>query len=1330
MSTEPAVAVPPGDDYVPPSGDHVPPNGDLLPPSGGQLRTRIAELGPRDRDRLARRHERLRRSKKPDLDRSQLVGELQRAERRLANRRAAVPRLSYPGELPVSQRHDDLLAAIEAHQVLVIAGETGSGKTTQIPKLCLELGRGVKGMIGHTQPRRIAARSVAERIADELGAEIGGVVGFAVRFTDRVSDTSLIKLMTDGILLAEIQRDRLLRNYDTIIIDEAHERSLNIDFLLGYLKQLLPRRPDLKLIITSATIDPQRFADYFGSCPIVEVSGRSYPVEVRYRPPADNAAEDDRDQVSAICDAIVELRREPPGDVLVFLSGEREIRDAADAINSLKLPDTEVLPLYARLSAAEQHRVFAKHQGRRVVLATNVAETSLTVPGIKYVVDAGTARISRYSQRTKVQLLPIEAISQASAKQRAGRCGRTSDGICIRLYSQEDHENRPEYTDPEILRTNLASVILQMAALDLGVIEQFGFIDPPDSRQIADGIGLLHELGAIKGTHLTDLGRKIAQLPVDPRIARMIIEGEQRGCLSDVLVLAAALSIQDPRERPAEHQQAADAQHARFADPTSDFTAYLNLWRYLGEQQQLLSSNQFRKMCRSQYLNYLRIREWQDLFGQLRQLAKGMGVTIGDRTGDNEQIHRSLLSGLLSHIGHKEVTRRDYLGARNARFAIFPGSALFKKQPQFVMAAELVETSKLWARVNAVIQPEWAEELALHLVKRSYSEPHWERRRGAVVAVERVTLYGVALVVGRKVTYHTVEPELCRELFIRHALVEGDWDTRHQFFKANRDLVAEIADLESRSRRRDILIDDESVFRFYDERIPSSVISGQHFDAWWKKARHKTPELLNLSTNQLVRDGAGEISAEQFPDRWTAGDFSLNLSYRFEPGNDADGVTVGIPLPLLNDAVEAGLDWHVPGMRAELVTALLRTLPKQLRRGVVPIPDTAAALVAALPDQLDGTAERLTSVLSAELWRTRQLDIPVDAWQLANLPEHLRPTYQVLDPSGKVLGAAKDLPLLQRQFAPAITATLQALTADLARERLPDWDFDELPRTVRRELNGNILTGYPALADQDGAVAVTVLENPEAQQRSHWAGTRRLLMNTLPSPVKPLIRGLDQRQRLTLSRSPHGSPAALLADCIAAAVDNLMRDSLTRSSGALPWNRSDFQALRKTVGDELLATTQGLLDTVAAVISGMQDVDVRLVSMTTAPLRPVVAEVRAHLDQLVYPGFVLDTGTSQLPQLRRYLKAMAQRLDDSQTNIARDRDRQSQVDVVLADLTELTAKIGDRVDLSSIRWMIEEFRVSVFAQKLGTTQPVSIRRIQLAMDEIEIEASATPLPAG
>jgi len=1286
------------------------------PSLASELRKRLPDLTIRDEHRFRRRLDGMPRL--PDRAVEQLGSEIDAAAARLVQRKAAVPTVRYPAELPVSQRRDDLLEAIAQHQVVVIAGETGSGKTTQIPKLCLELGRGIRGSIGHTQPRRIAARSVAERIAEELETDLGDAVGYAVRFSDKVSDHTLVKLMTDGILLAEIQRDRMLRNYDTIIIDEAHERSLNIDFLLGYLKRLLPRRPDLKVIITSATIDPERFADYFAGAPIIEVSGRSYPVEVRYRPIVDpdsgRGRTDDRDQVTAICDAVTELRREAPGDVLVFLSGEREIRDTADALTGMKLPDTEVLPLYARLSTAEQHRIFQSHRGRRIVLATNVAETSLTVPGIKYVIDAGTARISRYSQRTKVQLLPIEPISQASATQRAGRCGRTSNGICIRLYSEDDLQSRPEFTDPEILRTNLASVILQMAALDLGSVATFGFIDPPDQRQVSDGIALLGELGALtEQSALTELGRKIAQLPVDPRLARMILEADQRSCVRDVLVLAAALSIQDPRERPAEHQQAADASHARFADPTSDYAGYLNLWRHVREQQKAVSSNQFRRMCRTEFLSYLRVREWQDLFAQLRQIVKGMGIVVGDSTSDAEQIHRSLLAGLLSHVGMKDPARRDYQGARNARFAIFPGSGLFSKQPQYVMAAELVETSRLWGRVVAGIEPEWAEELAPHLVKRSYSEPHWERRRGAVVALERVTLYGVTLVAGRKVGYHRIEPELSRELFIRHALVEGDWDTRHHFFRTNRDLVANVQDLENRARRRDILVDDESVFAFYDKRVPADVVSARHFDAWWKKARHKRPDLLDLSTSELIRDSAEGVSPAQFPDRWTSGSFTVDLSYQFDPGAASDGVTVTIPLPLLPTATEAGIDWQVPGLRAELITALLRSLPKDYRRSIVPIPDTAAELVRRLPTE---PRTSITATLSEELLSIRGVHIPSDAWDADKLPGHLRPTYQVVDTGGAVLASSKDLAALQRQFAAAIADTLQSITEDISRRSVADWDFDELPREVERTVGGHLMRGYPALVDEAGTVAVRVLDTPEHQGRAMWSGTRRLLLNTVPSPARSIANSLSQQQKLTLSRTPHGSPVALLEDCCSAAVDVLMR-----TAGGPAWDRSAFESLRVQIRDGLGSTALRIARDVERVISEAHQVELRLTGAAAPTVAPAVREVSVQLSELVYPGFVTGTPAAQLPQLRRYLQALSQRLDDAATNPSRDRERQAQVAVVVADLAELRRRLGDDSSdpVDDIRWMIEELRVSLFAQKLGTAYPISVPRIHKAMDALD-----------
>jgi ATP-dependent helicase HrpA len=895
----------------------------------------------------------------------------------MAERRSRVPAITYPEQLPVSQKKDDIAAAIRDHQVVIVAGETGSGKTTQIPKICMELGRGVRGMIGHTQPRRIAARTVAERVADELDVPLGEAVGWKVRFTDQVNpDGTFVKLMTDGILLAEIQTDRELYAYDTIIIDEAHERSLNIDFLLGYLAQLLPRRPDLKVVITSATIDPERFSRHFGDAPIVEVSGRTYPVEVRYRPLLEEEGGDDsdRDQITAICDAVEELQGEGKGDILVFLSGEREIRDTADAITKRNYRFTEVLPLYARLSHAEQHRVFQQHTGRRIVLATNVAETSLTVPGIKYVIDPGTARISRYSHRTKVQRLPIEPVSQASANQRKGRCGRTSDGICIRLYSEDDFLARPEFTDAEILRTNLASVILQMTAAGLGDIEKFPFIDPPDHRNIRDGVQLLQELGALDPAQkdarkrLTERGRKLAQLPVDPRLARMVLEADKNGCVREVMVIAAALSIQDPRERPAEKQAQADQQHARFKDETSDFLAYLNLWRYVREQQKERGSSSFRRMCKQEYLNFLRIREWQDIYTQLRTVAKQMGIHLNEDDAPDQQVHLSLLAGLLSHIGMKDVkegAKNEYLGARSAKFAIFPGSALFKKPPRFVMSAELVETSRLWARVNAKIEPEWVEPLAEHLLKRTYSEPHWEKDQAAVMAYEKVTLYGVPIVAQRKVNYGRIDQEASRELFIRNALVEGDWRTHHKFFADNRKLLTEVEELEHRARRRDILVDDETLFDFYDQRVPEHVVSGAHFDSWWKHKRHEEPELLDFERSMLINERAGDVSKDDYPDTWRQGPLKFRVTYQFEPGADADGVTVHVPLQVLNQVTDEGFDWQIPGLREEVVTELIRSLPKPIRRNYVPAPNFAQRFL----DRAVPLQEPLTTTMARELKR-------------------------------------------------------------------------------------------------------------------------------------------------------------------------------------------------------------------------------------------------------------------------------------------------------------------------------------------------------------------------
>ncbi|MER7503585.1 ATP-dependent RNA helicase HrpA [Nonomuraea pusilla] len=1277
-----------------------------------ELQSRLPELMPRDQRRLRRRLDGVRRVRSREA-REKIIAEIladaERAEERLARRRRAVPEITYPESLPVSQRKDDILAAIRDHQVVIVAGETGSGKTTQIPKICLELGRGVRGLIGHTQPRRIAARTVAERVAEELGTELGEVVGYKVRFTDQASDRTLVKLMTDGILLAELQNDRLLEQYDTLIIDEAHERSLNIDFILGYLKQLLPKRPDLKVIITSATIDPERFSRHFGGAPVVEVSGRTYPVEVRYRP----LGEDD-DQTQGIVEACRELVTEGPGDILVFLSGEREIRDAADALAKAEFRNTEILPLYARLSAAEQHRVFQRHTGRRVVLATNVAETSLTVPGIKYVVDPGFARISRYSHRTKVQRLPIEPVSQASANQRKGRSGRTSDGICIRLYEEEDFLARPEFTDPEILRTNLASVILQMTSIGLGDIEAFPFVEPPDRRQVKDGVNLLHELGAFDAHGaLTPVGRRLAQLPVDPRLGRMVLEADKHGCLREVMVIVAALSIQDPRERPADKQQQADEKHRRFADPDSDFMAYLNLWNYLRERQKELSSSAFRRLCKAEFLNYLRVREWQDIYSQLRQ---SLGVQPNSAPADPYHVHVSLLAGLLSHVGVKDVMDRqrasdgrrpiqEYIGARNARFAVFPGSVLAKKQPQWVMSAELVETSRLWARVNAKIEPEWVEPLAQHLVKRTYSEPHWEKNQGAVIALEKVTLYGVPIVAGRKVNYGRIDPDLSRELFIRHALVEGDWDTHHRFLKDNRRLLEEVEELENRARRRDILVGDEALFDFYDQRVPADVVSARHFDAWWKKAGQEQPDLLTFSPEMLVNEGAG-VSARDYPDTWKQLGQRMRLTYQFEPGADADGVTVHVPLQVLNQVSSHGFDWQIPGLREELITALIRSLPKNLRRNFVPAPNYAKQVLAAVR----AGSEPLLDAVERELLRLTGVRVPRDAWQLDQVPDHLRITYRVIDERKRTVAEDKDLDALKRRLAPRLRRTLSEAGDDIERTGLRGWSFGTLPKVFEQ----GRMKGYPALVDARDSVSIKIFETEAEQRRSHWTGTRRLLLLNVTNPAKSLLGGLSNQAKLALSRSPHGGAVALFDDVVNAAVDKLMHDL-----GGPAWDPAGFDRLHQHVRAELHDTAAEVLGRVEQILSVWHAAGTRLDA-----LRPGAAtdDVRDQLGRLVYPGFVAATGYRRLPDILRYIRAVERRLTKLPEEPWRDEEWMQRVHKVEDDYHDLLEKLpparrGDP-DVVEVRWMIEELRVSFFAQTLGTPTPVSEKRITKAMERL------------
>jgi ATP-dependent helicase HrpA len=1302
------------------------------PLSLADLRPRLDELPLRDAARLRRRIDGAGKVRKPEAAAAvaaEISAQIDAAIGRLEARRAAVPPLNYPENLPVSAKRAEIRAAIRDHQVVIVAGETGSGKTTQIPKICLELGRGVRGVIGHTQPRRLAARTVAERIAQELGTELGSVVGYKVRFTDKGGADTLVKLMTDGILLAELQHDRDLLQYDTLIIDEAHERSLNIDFILGYLKQLLPRRPDLKVVITSATIDPERFAAHFADAtgepaPIVEVSGRTYPVEVRYQPIVDLDDPDgdaDRDQVQAICDAVGELQAEGEGDILVFLSGEREIRDTADALTRLQLRRTEVIPLYARLSSAEQHRVFQPHGERRVVLATNVAETSLTVPGIKYVIDPGTARISRYSHRLKVQRLPIEPVSQASANQRKGRCGRTSDGICVRLYSEADFLARPEFTEPEILRTNLASVILQMTSIGLGDIAGFPFVEPPDRRNIKDGLDLLHELGAVEEAaaerrpRLTPVGRKLARLPLDPRLARMVIEADRAGCLNEVLVITAALSIQDPRERPVDKQTQASQSHARFVDKDaqSDFLTYLKLWDYIKEKQRELSSNQFRKLCKSEFLHYLRIREWQDLHAQLRQSIRDLEVVPNSVEAQPESVHRALLSGLLSHLGMYDPDKREYLGARNARFVIFPGSSLFNQRssktgaPRWVMAAELVETSRLWGRVAARIEPEWIEELAGHLVKRGYSEPHWSKAEESVLAYEKVTLYGIPIVAQRKVHYGKIDPELSRELFIRHALVYGEWNTRHQFFHDNRKLLREVEELENRARRRGIVVDDETLFDFYDQRVGAEVTSARHFDTWWKQAGQDAPDLLSFERSMLVNENAAAVTEEQYPNIWRQGKLRFKLTYQFEPGADADGVTVHIPLAVLNQVEPDGFDWQIPGLREELVTELIRSLPKPIRRSFVPAPNYAKALLEKLPAR-EGS---LLDGLEREMRRMGARDLDRSDWDLGRLAEHLTMTFRIIDERGRRLDEGKDLVALKEKLKPKLREELSSAADDLERTGLRAWEFGTVAPVYEQHQRGVAMKAYPALVDEGQTVGLKLLDTPEEQADAMRLGVRRLLLLTIPSPVKTMLAALDNKQKLALGTNPYGPVPLLFEDCVACAADYLMDQN-----GGPAWDAAGFAALREKVRADLADTAENTLTIVADTLAAAHELDRRMKGSTTLGLLPSLTDVKTQLAHLLPKGFISTTGYEQLRHLPRYLRAIAYRLDKMKDDPYRDQVNLAKVAVLQGEYEDALARVprGRRPgpQLHQARWLIEEFRVSLFAQQIGTAGTVSEKRIR------------------
>ena len=1265
---------------------------------------------------------RLKKARAPKALR-EIGAEIHAAADRVALTDAAVPTITYPDALPVTARKDDIAEAIRDNQVVIIAGETGSGKTTQIPKICLELGRGRRGFIGHTQPRRIAARTVAERIASELDQKIGESVGYAIRFDDRVSETTAVKLMTDGILLAEMQRDRFLNKYDTIIIDEAHERSLNIDFLLGYLKRLLPKRPDLKVIITSATIDPESFAAHFADAdgnpaPIIEVSGRTYPVEIRYRPLEFEAGGKvvDQDPLDGLTEAIEELMHEGDGDILCFFPGERDIRDAMEAIEGKKWKNVEVTPLFGRLSNQEQHRVFSEHRGRRIVLATNIAETSLTVPGIRYVVDTGTARISRYSTRTKVQRLPIEPISQASANQRSGRCGRVADGIAIRLYSEQDFESRPEFTDPEILRTNLASVILQMVSLKLGDIEQFPFIQPPEHKAIRDGLNLLHELGALHDKQdkptLTATGRDLARIPLDPRMARMLIEANTNGCLDDVMVIVAAMTIQDVRERPLDFQAQADQAHARFKDKSSDFLSMLKLWDYIKQTRNEQSGNKFRKRMKQEFLHYMRIREWFDLVRQLKDVAKQLGWTYQEGTERRaDDIHMTLLSGLLSNIGARDGNSKEFQGARNTRFLVFPGSALAKKPPEFLMAAELVETSRLWARDVATIDPAWVEKLGADLLKHNYSEPTWSRKRAAAIAHQKSTLYGVPIVADRTVPYHRVDPTAARDMFIRNALVAGDWNTHHAFFKTNAQALDDAAAYEEKARRRGLIVDEDTLFDFYDQRIPANVTTGRHFDSWWKKERRRNPELLDFDPAKLI-DDSHEVTEESFPDHWRKGSIDYELTYKFEPGDPLDGVTVMVPIPMLAGLDTEGFDWLVPGLRLELVTELIRSLPKALRRTVVPAPEFAERAI----DRLVPYEGTITQQLADVLHELGGQGINATDFQPSKLPMHLRMNYGAIDKRGKIVDSDRDLAALIRRQSGHIKSSVSRVSRTAESTAVSEWTDDTLGAiddTVTTNVDGHEVTAYPALVATKDGVELKVHPTKAAADAAMVTTTLTLLMRDIAVNTAQMVKGLPLQQRVAVDSYPHGGADGLVNDARVAAIRDLMLEA-----GGPVRTPSAFQKLKDTIKPQVPGRVRQAVVAIAPGLAEYSNLQAELAHWDGA----AIDDMREQLEFLLPRNAITIHGMSHLRHLPRYIQAMRIRLEDMNLDPDRDADRQAEVDNAKAYLANRQRSLPPgrekTREVKDIRWMVEELRVSLFAQRLGTAHAVSLRRIQKAVDKL------------
>ncbi|WP_051206481.1 ATP-dependent RNA helicase HrpA [Oceanospirillum maris] len=1304
------------------------PNTDVLVQSYSpeQIKALLDKTLLKDRFRLQQGLRQLAR--KPDADKEQkLVQQIARSVEKADQRIKLIPKVVYPENLPVSQKKADIAEAIKNNQVVVIAGETGSGKTTQIPKICLELGLGARGLIGHTQPRRLAARTVADRVAEELNVPLGEQVGYQVRFTDQVTENTLVKLMTDGILLAETQNDRFLNRYEVIIIDEAHERSLNIDFLLGFLRQLLPKRPDLKLIITSATIDVDRFSKHFNNAPVIEVSGRTFPADVIYRPLMELEDDDDRDFDQYLHQGILEaveeieqIERERkwatgPRDILIFLPGEREIRETAEVLRKANLRGTDILPLYARLSAKEQNRVFQTHSGRRIVLSTNVAETSLTVPGIRYVIDPGTARISRYSYRSKVQRLPVEAISQASANQRKGRCGRIAEGCCIRLYSEEDFQGRPEFTDPEIRRTNLASVILQMLNLRLGKIESFPFVDQPDNRFVRDGFRLLHELGAVDNQErLTKVGRQLARLPIDPRIGRMVLSGAEHGALNELLIIASALSAQDPRERPHDKQQAADEKHRQWKDDNSDFLAYVNLWNGYEEQRQELSNSQFRRWCQKNFLNYLRMREWRDVHHQLKLMSKELKLELNSKPAGTANLHKSLLPGLLSHLGMK-LEDREYLGARNRKFHIFPGSALFKKSPKWIMAAELVETSRLYARQVAKIEPEWVERYAKHLTKRSYSEPHWEKKRAQVVADEKVTLYGLPVVPNRRVHYGPIDPVISREIFIRNGLVEGEYDSKAPFFDYNQQAIAEVEQLESKVRRRDILVDDETLFRFYEERIPEGIYNGASFEKWRKTSEKDNPKILFFDPNALKQRDPDELELEtQYPDQLGLQGMKLALDYQFDPGKKHDGLNLKVPVAGLQQVSEHRLEWLVPGMLRDKCIALIKNLPKQVRKNFVPIPDYVDQI---LPF-LEPCDEPLTEHLGERLRRKTGQRIAPELWQTETLEAHHRMLIQVVDAKGNIIGESRDLAELLEMFSGHSVEQVRISGDDHFKQQgLTAWpDRLALPNVLEQEQQGIVLKAYPALVDKNSSVDVSLFDLQGQADAEHWPGVRRLLMLALPQQVKWIEKSLPQLNQTALLFNSLGKKEQFVQDLQLAVFDRVFKTPTP------PRNTEDFNALLNNNKARIGKEAEALLKDCHEILKLNHEIHKRLKGKIPLALAFIYSDIRFQLEHLVYPGFLHQTGPEWLEAVPRYLQGILIRLDKAATNRGRDQLWSQELNQLWekyhAKAEQLKQREGSGQRLLPFRWMLEEYRVSLFAQQLGTALPVSAKRLNKLWSEL------------